>query len=163
MAKQALIRTNLGDMRVKFFPDKAPNHVENFLELAESGFYRGLRFHRIIRGFVIQGGCPRGDGTGNGPRRLRAEFNDVKHVRGVLSMARANDPNSASCQFFICLDECPNLDGLYTAFGTLIDAESFETLSRIESVPVRDNGYGEHSAPTEPVEIESVVVETVPN
>lgn len=158
MAKQVKITTNHGDMTLKFHDSKAPKHVENFIDLAGSGFYDGKTFHRIIDGFMIQGGCPRGDGTGNGPRRLAAEFNDTPHQAGVLSMARAQDPNSASCQFFICLGDASFLDGQYTAFGELADQDSHAVLSKIGKVPTRDPGTGEDSAPLEPVTIDKMEV-----
>src|SRR5262245_45418098 len=128
--KQATFHTDFGTMTAHFFPDVAPQHVENFLSLAESGFYDNRTFHRIVKGFMIQGGCPKGDGTGNGPRRLPAEFNDKPHVVGTLSMARTNDPNSASCQFFICLARADFLDGQYTVFGELVDDASRQTLQK---------------------------------
>jgi cyclophilin family peptidyl-prolyl cis-trans isomerase len=159
--KKATIHTRFGTMTLRFFPDKAPKHVENFLDLAAKGFYDGRTFHRIVDGFMIQGGCPKGDGTGNGPRRLPAEFNDTPHDLGVLSMARANDPNSASCQFFICLDRCDFLDGQYTAFGRLDDEDSVKTLKKIGKVKVRDAGTGEASSPVEPVKIDKVTVQEV--
>ncbi len=160
--KQAVFHTKYGTMTAQFFPDKAPRHVDNFLELAGKGFYDGLTFHRIMDGFMIQGGCPKGNGTGNGPRRLLAEFNDTPHDVGILSMARAADPNSASCQFFICLARCDFLDGNYTVFGRLVDDASLQTLRKIGKVAVRDNGYGERSSPVEPVRIDRIVVEDVP-
>ena len=156
--KQVTVKTDFGDMNLTFLPDKAPGHVENFIELAESGFYNGLMFHRIIDGFMIQGGCPKGDGTGSGPRQLKAEFNDTPHVLGTLSMARAQDPNSASCQFFICLDDAGFLDGQYTAFGRIADDASLETLKKIGKVPVKDPGTGEASSPVDPVNINEMVV-----
>ena len=156
--KQVTINTDFGDMNLTFFPDKAPNHVDNFVELAEQGFYDGLKFHRIIDGFMIQGGCPRGDGMGDGPRRLQAEFNDTRHVKGVLSMARSSDPNSASCQFFICLGDASFLDGQYSAFGQIADEDSLATLEKIGKVDVRDSGMGERSAPVEPVIIRKMTV-----
>lgn len=159
MSKQATIQTDFGDMTLEFFPDVAPKHVENFLTLAEQGFYDGLTFHRIIDGFMIQGGCPKGTGTGNGPQRLPAEFNDRPHQKGTLSMARSNDPNSASCQFFICLDRADFLDGQYTAFGQLADDASVQTLEKIGKVPVRDAGAGERSTPVKPVKISKVTVQ----
>ena len=159
--KQVTIHTDFGDMTLSLLPDKAPAHVENFVELAESGFYNGLAFHRIVDGFMIQGGCPVGDGTGDGPRRLEAEFNDTPHVLGTLSMARANDPDSASCQFFICLDEAGFLDGQYTAFGQITDQPSLETLKKIGQVPVTDSGTGEKSMPVNPVTINSTTVAEV--
>ncbi|MCP4250890.1 MAG: peptidylprolyl isomerase [bacterium] len=145
-------------MTLSFLPDKAPKHVENFVDLAKSGFYDGLAFHRIIDGFMIQGGCPRGDGTGDGPRRLQAEFNDTPHVLGTLSMARSNDPNSASCQFFICLGDAGFLDGQYSAFGQIADDDSLETLKKLGKVEVRDAGGGENSSPVEPVKINKMTV-----
>jgi cyclophilin family peptidyl-prolyl cis-trans isomerase len=159
--KQVTINTDLGDMNLTFLPDKAPEHVDNFIALAESGFYDGLAFHRIIDGFMIQGGCPRGDGTGSGPRQLKAEFNDTPHVLGTLSMARAQDPNSASCQFFICLDDATFLDGQYTAFGRIADEASLDTLKKIGKVPVKDPGTGEQSSPVNPVNITKMTVTEV--
>ena len=159
--KQVTIGTDFGDMNLTFLPDKAPQHVENFIDLAESGFYDGLAFHRIIDGFMIQGGCPKGDGTGSGPRRLQAEFNDAPHVLDTLSMARSNDPNSASCQFFICLDDASFLDGQYTAFGRIADDASLETLRKIGKVPVTDAGTGEESSPIDPVKINKMEVTEV--
>ena len=140
--KQVTIQTNHGNMNLTFFPDKAPKHVENFVELAESGFYDGKTFHRIVDGFMIQGGCPKGNGTGNGPRRLQAEFNDTPHLLGTLSMARTNDPNSASCQFFICLGDASFLNGQYSAFGKIADDESAAVLKKIGKVKTRDPGTG---------------------
>ncbi len=159
--KQVTISTDSGDMNLTFLPDKAPQHVENFVNLAESGFYDGLAFHRIIDGFMIQGGCPRGDGTGDGPRSLKAEFNDTPHVLGTLSMARSQDPDSASCQFFICLADAGFLDGQYTAFGRISDDASLEVLKKIGTVEVRDPGTGEKSSPVEPVKINAMTVTDV--
>lgn len=120
---RATIETNHGTITVELWDDVAPNHVKNFLDLGKDGFYDGLSFHRIIPNFVIQGGCPRGDGTGGPGHTVDAEFNDRKHEKGVLSMARSAHPDSAGSQFFICLgrDHCQHLDGEYTAFGTVID------------------------------------------
>ena len=160
--KQVTIHTDHGDMNLTFLPDKAPGHVDNFVDLAETGFYDGLKFHRIIDGFMVQGGCPLGNGTGDGPRRLKAEFNDTPHVRGTLSMARAQDPNSASCQFFICLDAAPFLDGQYSAFGQIADDASFETLAKLGKLEVRDPGTGEKSSPTETVKINKMTVTELP-
>ena len=156
--KQVTIHTGFGDMSLTFLPEKAPAHVESFVELAESGFYDGKTFHRIIDGFMIQGGCPKGDGTGSGPRQLKAEFNDTPHVLGTLSMARAKDPDSASCQFFICLGDAGFLNGQYTAFGQIADQASLETLKKIGQVPVEDRGTGETSSPVEPVTIDKMTV-----
>ena len=124
-----VLDTNQGEMEVEFWPDVAPEHVRNFLDLAYTGFYDQKTFHRVIPGFMIQGGCPQGSGTGNGPRRLKAEFNKKKHERGVLSMARSSSPDSASCQFFIMHAASPHLDGQYSAFGKLVRGE--EALDKI--------------------------------
>lgn len=160
--KQATIHTDHGDMTLRFFPEVAPKHVENFIDLAEKGFYNGLTFHRIVKGFMIQGGCPQGTGTGSGPRRLPAEFNDKPHQVGTLSMARTADPNSASCQFFICLDRCDFLDRQYTVFGELVDEASRETLRKIGDVPVQAGATGEKSSPIKAIKINQVTVEEVP-
>ena len=114
---RVLMETTSGDMMMEFWPDVAPGHVRNFLDLSYNDFYDGLTFHRVIPGFMIQGGCPQGNGGGNGPRLLKAEFNDRNHVPGVLSMARTADPNSASCQFFVMHANATHLDGKYSAFG----------------------------------------------
>jgi cyclophilin family peptidyl-prolyl cis-trans isomerase len=121
------LRTDLGTIAIRFFPDVAPNHVKNFIDLSESGFYDGTRFHRIIPGFVIQGGDPNtkaGDpstwGTGGSGRRLKAEFNAIPHKRGILSMARSMEPDSASSQFFVCVAPAPALDNQYTVFGEVV-------------------------------------------
>ncbi len=110
-----------GDVTIKLRPDLAPKHVARIGELVEEGFYDGLTFHRVIDGFVAQGGCPKGTGTGGTGRKIEAEFNTAPHVRGACSMARAMDPNSADCQFFICLDAVPYLDEQYTVWGEVTD------------------------------------------
>ncbi|MDP6409003.1 MAG: peptidylprolyl isomerase [Planctomycetota bacterium] len=117
---RVLMNTSRGDLLMEFWPDVAPGHVRNFLDLSYSGFYDNLAFHRLIPGFMIQGGCPRGDGTGNGPRTLPAEFNSKKHLPGVLSMARSTSPDSASCQFFVMHGVATHLDNQYSAFGELV-------------------------------------------
>ena len=106
-----------GTIEIELWPDLAPEHVNSFVFLAREGFYDGVTFHRIISGFMAQGGDPTGTGTGGPGYNVPAEFNDTKHVAGVLSMARANDPNSAGSQFFICNADATFLDGQYTAFG----------------------------------------------
>lgn len=106
-----------GDVTIRLRPDLAPRHVDRICELAESGFYDGLSFHRVIDGFVAQGGCPKGTGTGGTGKKIPAEFSKEKHVRGTMSMARTMDPDSADCQFFICLDAVPYLDEQYTVWG----------------------------------------------
>ena len=131
----ATIETDLGTFQVELWNDVAPKHVENFLKLANSGFYDTLSFHRILPGFVIQGGCPRGDGTGGPGWRVPAEFNERAHEEGVLSMARSADPNSAGSQFFVCLgrEHCRHLDKQYTAFGKVISG--IEAVRAIAGVP----------------------------
>ena len=125
-----VIDTNQGEMEVEFWPDVAPNHVRNFLDLAYTGFYDKKTFHRVIPGFMIQGGCPQGSGMGDGPRKLKAEFSKTKkHTKGVLSMARSQNPDSASCQFFVMHAVSPHLDGQYSAFGKLVSGE--QTLDKI--------------------------------
>jgi len=154
----AVIKTTMGEMVVEFWPDVAPKTVENFIELAKKGFYDGTAFHRVIKGFMIQGGDPLSKdpskeamwGTGSADHYVKAEFNDRHHVTGVISMARAQDPDSASCQFFIVLDDAPHLDGKYTAFGHLIKGEN--VLKKIGDTPV--NG----SAPVERAGIESIKI-----
>jgi peptidyl-prolyl cis-trans isomerase B (cyclophilin B) len=113
----ASIETDFGTIELELWPDAAPLHVANFRKLARAGFYRGTGFHRIVPGFVIQGGCPEGDGTGGPGWTVPAEFNACRHVKGVLSMARSAHPDSAGSQFFICLGDAPHLDGQYSAFG----------------------------------------------
>ena len=136
---KAVISTGLGDLTVELWNDVAPKHVENFLKLGKSGFYDNLTFHRIISGFVAQGGCPDGNGTGGPGWNVDAEFNDRDHVKGTLSMARSQDPNSAGSQFFVCLgrDQCQHLDGKYTAFGQVI--EGLDIVEKFEAVEVDKN------------------------
>jgi peptidyl-prolyl cis-trans isomerase B (cyclophilin B) len=162
---RAKIETKFGAMNLEFFPNKAPNTVKNFVKLADSGFYNNLAFHRIVSGFMIQGGCPKGDGTGGPGYKIKAEFNDTKHERGVISMARSQQPDSAGCQFFICHAAASFLDGQYTAFGRIApgDKESLATLDKIASQPVASSGFGgEVSKPKEKVVIEKISVELVP-
>lgn len=132
---QATIETDHGTITVELWNDVAPKHVENFQKLARSGFYNGVGFHRIIKNFVIQGGCPKGDGTGGPGWNVKAEFNDRKHDKGVLSMARSGHPDSAGSQFFICLgrDHCQHLDNQYTAFGRVLSG--LDVVDAIAAVP----------------------------
>jgi peptidyl-prolyl cis-trans isomerase B (cyclophilin B) len=123
------IATAHGDIVLTLFPDDAPNHVAAFMKLADAGFYDGLAFHRVEPGFVVQGGDPRGDGTGGPGYQLKAEFNARPHRRGTLAMARAANPDSAGSQFYICLDDASFLDGQYTVFGEMSDG--FEALDAI--------------------------------
>ena len=153
----ATIETSEGAMKVEFLHDKAPGHVKNFVDLAEKGFYDGTVFHRVIAGFMIQGGCPRGDGTGGPGYQIDAEFNDTPHVRGILSMARAQDPNSAGSQFFVCHGDAGFLDNQYTAFGRLVDGD--DTLEKIASAPVTASRGGEKSSPVNPVKVTKVTVD----
>ncbi len=126
--RRAVIHTDFGDIVLAFFPDEAPNHVHNFIELAQRGFYDGTTFHRVIPGFMIQGGDPNSKdadrmrhGTGGPGYQLKAEFNKRPHKRGTLSMARSQQPDSAGSQFFICVADAPYLDGQYTVFGEVVD------------------------------------------
>ena len=131
MNEVAVLKTSEGEMVLEFWPDVAPGHVENFKKLARQGFYDGTCFHRVIKGFMIQGGDPLTKdaanqsrwGTGDPGYKIKAEFSDKAHVRGVLSMARSQDPNSAGSQFFICHGEPRFLDKQYTAFGKLIKGD----------------------------------------
>jgi cyclophilin family peptidyl-prolyl cis-trans isomerase len=126
------IDTDFGTMTLELYRDMAPIHVDSMLARVKEKFYDGLIFHRIIDGFMIQGGDPTGTGAGDAGYNLPAEFTDLEHVEGTLSMARASDPNSASCQFFICLARTPHLDGQYTVFGQLLDG--YDTLRKIGKV-----------------------------
>ena len=125
-------------IKIELYPDKAPITVENFESLVKEGFYNGLIFHRVISGFMIQGGDPLGNGTGGSKNKIKGEFrsngvpNDIKHVRGVISMARSANPDSASSQFFIMHKDAPHLDGQYAAFGKVIDG--IETVDEIAAV-----------------------------
>ncbi|MEL6111865.1 MAG: peptidylprolyl isomerase [Pseudomonadota bacterium] len=116
-APTLLLTLETGDVTIETYPEKAPKHVAQITKLAGEGFYDGLKLHRVIDGFMAQMGCPRGDGTGGAKDNIPAEFNDIAHERGVVSMARSQDPNSASSQFFICFDDATFLDGQYTAWG----------------------------------------------
>ena len=134
---------NGGKMTLELYPEKAPITVANFVKLAKSGFYNGIIFHRVIAGFMIQGGDPTGTGMGGPGHNIKGEFaangvpNDIKHVRGVISMARAYDPNSAGSQFFIMHADASYLDGQYAAFGKMLDG--FETLDEIARVRTNFN------------------------
>jgi peptidyl-prolyl cis-trans isomerase B (cyclophilin B) len=158
-APKAVIKTQLGDMEIVFFPDKAPNHVQNFIKLAKSGYYNGTIFHRVIPGFMIQGGDPNTKdpkkpetyGMGGPSEKLKAEFNDTPHRRGIVSMARTNDPNSAGSQFFIVVKDSNFLDGQYTVFGEVV--KGMEVADKIVNLP-----RNARDLPTERVEI-TVAVE----
>ena len=147
-----------GTIEVELYPDIAPISVDNFVQLARKGFYNGLTFHRVIRGFMIQGGCPKGNGTGGPGYSIKGEFaanginNPLKHTRGVISMARAMDPNSAGSQFFIMHQDAPHLDGQYAAFGKTI--KGIEVVDAIASV---DTNF--YDMPLEKVIIERITIE----
>jgi peptidyl-prolyl cis-trans isomerase B (cyclophilin B) len=159
-APRAIIHTTAGDLTLEFWPDVAPKTVENFLKLAKEGFYNGTAFHRIIKGFMIQGGCPHTKagatgtpGTGGPGYQIKAEFNAKPHVRGVISMARSQHPDSAGCQFFIVHGDARFLDRQYTAFGQLVAGD--EVLEAIATIPCSGP---ERSTPSKRIEITSIEV-----
>ena len=160
----AVIKTSEGEMVVEFWKDAAPNTIENFKKLARSGFFDGTTFHRIVKGFMIQGGDPNTKnpakensyGTGGPGYKIKAEFNDHSHDRGVVSMARETDPDSAGSQFFICLGNVRRLDHQYTTFGKLIKGD--DVLGKIGNTPVGRSSSGEMSKPTKRVTIESIKI-----
>jgi len=127
MDKENALYMDLKDGRViiEMFPDKAPEHVKRIKELVREGFYDGLTFHRVIEGFMAQTGDPLGNGTGGSGKKLKAEFNDMPHERGTVSMARSMNPDSADSQFFICFKDCEWLDGQYTVWGKVTDGMDF--------------------------------------
>jgi peptidyl-prolyl cis-trans isomerase B (cyclophilin B) len=156
-----VLETSKGEIEIKFLPDKAPGHVKNVLKLAGEGFYDGTSFHRVIPGFMVQGGCPNtkdaqgskaSHGTGGPGYNVDAEFNDTTHARGVVSMARAQDPNSAGSQFFVCVADSTFLDNQYTAFGRVV--RGMEVADAIVNAPrdPRDN-------PNDRIEMKVRVVE----
>jgi peptidyl-prolyl cis-trans isomerase B (cyclophilin B) len=161
----ATLQTDMGDITIKFFYDKAPKHVENFVDLAAKGFYDGTIFHRVIPGFMIQGGDPNtkkpedpthpygtGGNVADGKEvRLKAEFNDTPHKRGIVSMARSNDPNSASSQFFIVVKDSNFLDNQYSAFGEVVSG--MDVADKIAATP-----RGANDRPTTPIHIKKAVV-----
>jgi len=156
---QAIIETKLGNLELRFFPEVAPNHVNNFIELAKKGFYNGTIFHRVIPGFMIQGGDPNSKdpdrskhGMGGPGYQLKAEFNDKPHKRGTLSMARASHPDTAGSQFFICVADAPFLDRKYTVFGEVVSG--IEVADRIVSQP-RDR----NDNPLERIEMKVKIIE----
>jgi len=158
----AVLQTNMGKIVLEFFPNAAPKHVKNFKQLARSGFYNGTHFHRVIPGFMIQGGDPltkdndrSNDGTGNSGTHVPAEFTSISHKRGILSMARSSDPNSASCQFFIVVKDSPFLDNQYSVFGRVI--EGMDVADKIVNVKRDDRDN-----PINPVIIQKVTIEPRP-
>jgi peptidyl-prolyl cis-trans isomerase B (cyclophilin B) len=160
----AVIKTSEGEMVVQFWTDAAPNTIENFKKLARQGFYDGTIFHRIIKGFMIQGGDPNSKdpakedsyGQGGPDYKVKAEFNDHSHDQGVISMARSADPDSAGSQFFICLAPIHRLDHQYTTFGKLIKGD--DVLEKIGNTPVERNSQGETSKPTKRVVINKIEI-----
>ena len=160
----AVFTTSEGEMVAEFWPDVAPNTVENFKKLAKQGFYDGTAFHRIIKGFMAQGGDPLTKdpskesrwGTGDPGYKIKAEFNKRPHERGVLSMARSMDPDSAGSQFFLCFGKVSQLDGQYTTFGKIIKGE--DVLDKLANVPVAMSNSGEKSKPVNRVALESVKI-----
>ncbi len=160
----AVMETSKGTMVIEFWSDVAPNTVENFKKLAKQDFYNGTAFHRIMKGFMIQGGDPNTKdpakessyGTGGPGYTIKAEFNDRKHVRGVLSMARSAAPDSAGSQFFICHGNASFIDNKYTAFGQVLRGD--DVLEKIATTPVGPSSRGEPSKPKERVEVKSVKI-----
>lgn len=145
-----LLKLKDGDVVIEMYPDVAPNHVARIKELVRQGFYNGLKFHRVIDGFMAQTGCPYGNGTGGSGKKLKAEFNRVPHKRGTVSMARSMLPDSADSQFFICFADCPWLNGQYTVWG--------EVTSGMEYVDMIKKGDGANGAVSSPDEIISLCV-----
>lgn len=150
---QIKLETNHGEILLDLLPEVAPGHCTNMIGLTKTGYYDGLIFHRVIDGFMIQGGCPQGTGTGNPGYQIDAEFNSTHHAPGVLSMARSNDPNSAGSQFFVCVADAGFLDNQYTAFGRTANAESLAVAQAIGKTAT-DPG----DRPVEEVKIEKASV-----
>jgi len=150
-----------GSLKLEFWPEAAPATVRNFLRYVADGFYDGKVFHRVMPGFMIQGGCPHGTGTGSGPNgMIPGEFStapEFTHGRGVLSMARSQDPNSASCQFFICHGAADFLDGQYAAFGRVLEGEAaLDTVAAVETIPDgRENSRPAHECKIESAKLQS--------
>ena len=160
MQSHAIIKTKFGEIEIKFFPELAPKHVENFIALAKSGFYDKTLFHRVIPGFMIQGGDPNTKdpnkkseyGMGGPPHKVKAEFNEKSHKRGIVSMARSNHPDSAGSQFFIVVKDSTFLDRQYTAFGEV--TKGMDVADKIVSAP-----KGQNDLPNERIEMTVTIVE----
>lgn len=158
-AYKALIKTKFGNIKLEFFPDIAPNHVKNFLGLASEKFYDGTTFHRVIPGFMIQGGCPNSKkpnspmvGMGNPGYAIDAEFSEKPHKRGILSMARSSDPNSAGSQFFIVHKDAPHLNGSYSVFGQV--EEGIDVVDKIAEVETN-----REDKPINPIKMEIEIIQ----
>ncbi|HAP67444.1 MAG TPA: peptidylprolyl isomerase [Nitrospinae bacterium] len=156
---KAVIETKLGNIEIKFFPDAAPNHVKNFIKLAKDGFYNGTIFHRVIPGFMIQGGDPNTKGQdkatygmGGPGHKVKAEFNNISHKRGILSMARSMDPDSAGSQFFIVVTDSTFLDKQYTVFGEV--TKGMDVADKIVNLPRNENDL-----PDERIEMKVKIIE----
>lgn len=162
MSKVQFEMENGGSFVIELYPEHAPLTAKNFEELVKEGFYDGLTFHRVIDGFMAQGGDPEGTGCGGSKKTIKGEFrqngvdNKLSHTRGVVSMARSGNPDSASSQFFICYDDCKFLDGQYAAFGKV--TEGMETVDAFLTVPRKMSFGGERSTPTEPIRIKKAVL-----
>jgi peptidyl-prolyl cis-trans isomerase B (cyclophilin B) len=154
---QIEFQTTKGPITLDLYPDVAPGHCRNIIGLTRIGFYDGVVFHRVIKGFVIQAGCPQGVGTGGPGYQIPAEFSDRPHVAGTLSMARTSDPNSAGSQFFLCLGRVPHLDGGYTVFGQTSDQASLDVVLALGGVPT-----GANDRPVERQAIDSAKVIVTP-
>jgi len=160
----AVLETSAGEITIEFWTDVAPETVKNFIKLSKEGFYDGTAFHRIMKDFMIQGGDPKSKdaalesqwGTGDPGYKIKAEFNDRKHVKGVISMARSANPDSAGCQFFICLAPAPFLDRQYTGFGKVIKGE--DVLVKLGETEVKMSPGGEPSKPVKRIELKSVKI-----
>lgn len=161
MEKVKVTMENGGEFIIELCPEQAPITCENFLKLVKSGFYNGLTFHRVIDGFMAQGGDPEGTGCGGSDENIKGEFringvnNTLSHTRGVISMARSQNPNSASSQFFICYGDCTFLDGQYAAFGKVV--EGMEVVDDFLKIDRRMSFGGERSTPVEPIVMKTVV------
>lgn len=163
----AVLETSFGDITLGFLADVAPGHVDNFKKLIGEGFYDSTKFHRVVPRFMIQGGCPntkeedwRQYGSGNPGYAIPAEFNNTKHVRGTLSMARSQHPNSAGSQFFVCVARAASLDRKYTAFGFVVSG--LDVVDQIVSVPTKNNSTGEKSLPVDPVHLKRAYIKKMP-
>jgi peptidyl-prolyl cis-trans isomerase B (cyclophilin B) len=154
---QLVLDTSAGQITLNMLPEVAPGHCRNLLGLAKIGYYDGLIFHRVIKGFMIQGGCPQGSGTGGPGYTIPAEFNATPHEPGVLSMARTNDPDTAGSQFFICLERVPHLDRQYSAFGKTADDASLQVVKSIGNVAT-----GANDRPKQNVTIKTAKVVATP-